>query len=138
MKPFSIGALSKQTSVRIPTIRFYEGIGLLPEPDRADNNRRTYGPEAVKRLRFIRHARELGFEVDTIRQLLNLADDPNRSCGEVRDITQAHLDDVKEKIVRLTALRDELEAMITCDSRRMAECRIIEALVDHRECNDQH
>lgn len=75
MKSLPIGALSQQTGVKVPTIRYYEGVGLLPAPDRTESNRRTYGPDAVSRLRFIRHARELGFEVDAIRQLPALADD---------------------------------------------------------------
>jgi DNA-binding transcriptional MerR regulator len=134
VKQLPIGALSKETGVKVPTIRFYEQIGLLPEPDRADNNRRTYGPEAVRRLRFIRHARELGFEVGAIRQLLAMAQDPERSCGEAHEITRAHLDEVNDKIARLTALRDELQAMVACDNHRVAECRIIEVLADHEEC----
>ena len=85
MKPLPIGILAKETGVKIPTIRFYENIGLLPEPDRADNNRRTYGPDSVRRLRFIRHARELGFEIDAIRQLLDMAGDPDRCCGEAHE-----------------------------------------------------
>jgi DNA-binding transcriptional MerR regulator len=139
MKPLPIGALSKETGVKVPTIRFYEQIGLLPEPDRADNNRRTYGPESVRRLRFIRHARDLGFEVGAIRQLLAMAQDPDRSCGEAHEITRAHLAEVEDKIARLTALRDELKAMVACDHRKVAECRIIEVLADHGECrSSQH
>ncbi|WP_442931806.1 MerR family DNA-binding protein [Microvirga sp. CF3062] len=82
---------------------------------------------------------ELGFEVDAIWQLLGLASDPGRSCGEVHYITKAHLEEVKDNVTRLTALRNELEAMVTCDHRRISECRIIEVLADHGECqNVQH
>jgi DNA-binding transcriptional MerR regulator len=135
MKPLPIGALSRETGVKVPTIRFYEQIGLLPAPERAENNRRSYGPEAVRRLRFIRHARELGFEVEAIRQLLDMARDPERSCGEVHEITRAHLDEVNGKIARLVALRDELQAMVACDNRKISECRIIEVLADHGQCS---
>lgn len=135
MKPLPIGTLSKETGVKVPTIRFYEQIGLLPLPDRADNNRRTYGPEAVRRLRFIRHARELGFEVDAIRQLLDMAGDPGRCCGEAHQITKAHLSEIEDKIARLTALRDELQTIVDCDHRTIAECRIIEVLADHGKCS---
>ena len=93
----------------------------------------------MRRLNFIRHARELGFEVEAIRQLLDLTGLPDRSCGEVHEITRAHLEEVKDKIARLTALRDELEAMVSCDHRRISECRIIEVLADHGEClRDRH
>jgi DNA-binding transcriptional MerR regulator len=129
----AIGDLSRRTGVKIPTIRYYEQIGLLPSPVRTEGQQRRYGSEEVRRLNFIRHARELGFEVDAIRQLLS------RYCGEVHDITKAHLDEVKDKIARLIALRDELEAMVACDNRQISECRIIEVLADHGQCqHHQH
>ena len=134
MKPLAIGALADRTGVKVPTIRYYESVGLLPPAPRTDSNRRTYNDEAVRRLHFIRHARELGFEVEAIRQLLDLAGAPDRACGEVHEITQAHLAEVKDKIARLTALRDELEAMVACDHRKVSECRIIEVLADHGKC----
>lgn len=87
MKPLAIGALSKRTGVKVPTIRYYEETGLLPRPDRTLGNQRTYGEGTVRRLRFIRHARELGFEVDAIRTLLALADQPNRPCDEADTIS---------------------------------------------------
>jgi DNA-binding transcriptional MerR regulator len=130
----AIGELSRQTGVKVPTIRYYEQIGLLPAPVRTEGQQRRYGTDEVRRLNFIRHARELGFEVGAIRQLLGLAADPDRCCGEAHEITRAHLDDVNDRIARLTALRDELEAMVTCDHRRISECRIIEVLADHRNC----
>jgi DNA-binding transcriptional MerR regulator len=135
----AIGDLSRQTGVKIPTIRDYEQIGLLPSPIRTEGQQRRYGSDEVRRLNFIRHARELGFEVDAIRQLLSLADDPSRCCGEVHEITKAHLEEVKDKIARLIALRDELEAMVACDNRQISECRIIEVLADHDQCqHPQH
>ncbi len=135
----AIGELSRQTGVKVPTIRYYEQIGLLAEPIRTEGQQRRYGTAEVRRLNFIRHARELGFEVEAIRQLLNLTSDPNRACGEVHAITKAHLDEVDDKIARLTALRDELETMVACDHRRISECRIIEVLADHEQCqHHQH
>jgi DNA-binding transcriptional MerR regulator len=130
----TIGELSRRTEVKIPTIRYYEQIGLLAEPIRTEGQQRRYRAEDVRRLNFIRHARELGFEVEAIRQLLDLTGAPDRSCGEVHDITRAHLAAVKDKIARLTALRDELEDMVACENRQVSECRIIEALADHGQC----
>lgn len=130
----TIGELSRQAQVKVPTIRYYEQIGLLATPARTEGQQRRYGLSDVRRLNFIRHARELGFEVDAIRQLLDLTGVPDRSCGEVHEITEAHLEEVKDKIARLTALRDELEAMVTCDQKRISECRIIEVLADHDQC----
>jgi Cu(I)-responsive transcriptional regulator len=135
----AIGELSRRTGVKAPTIRYYEQIGLLPSPIRTDGQQRRYGTDEVRRLNFIRHARELGFEIEAIRQLLNLASNPDRACGEVHEITKAHLDEVNDKIARLTALRDELEAMVACDHRRISDCRIIEVLADHAQCrHKQH
>ena len=76
MQGMAIGALSKASGVKVPTIRFYEQIGLLPAPLRTDSNRRSYGNKDVQRLRFIRHARELGFEVNDIRALLAMTAEP--------------------------------------------------------------
>lgn len=134
-KPMPIGALAEQTGVKVPTIRYYEGVGLLPEPDRTESNRRTYGAEAVQRLRFIRHARELGFEIDAIRQLLGLADQPDRPCHEADVIARAHLADIDHKIARLVALRSEVQHMVDqCAQGQIRECRVIEVLADHTEC----
>lgn len=134
MKPLPIGALSEQTGVKVPTIRYYERIGLLPDPDRAENNRRIYRPDAVRRLRFIRHARELGFELDAIRQLLALADDPQRSCRDADVIARAHLAEIDGKIGRLTALRRAMQDMIEqCARGKVKDCRVIEVLANDRE-----
>jgi DNA-binding transcriptional MerR regulator len=135
MKVLPIGALSRETGVNISTIRFYEQIGLLPAPPRTESNRRTYGPEDVKRLRFIRHARELGFEVDAIRQLLALAAHPETPCDRADELARAHLQEIDGKIAQLVALRAEVQAMVECcDGGRVGDCRVIEVLADHGEC----
>ena len=112
MKPLPIGALARETGVKPTTIRFYEDIGLLPRPPRTESNRRTYDEPDVKRLRFIRHARDLGFEVDAIRQLLSFADRPDRPCQEVDQIAREHLQAINAKIAQLVALRAEVEHML--------------------------
>lgn len=136
----AIGDLSRKTGVKVPTIRYYEGIGLLPAPPRSEGNRRLYGTKAVDRLRFIRHARELGFEVEAIRELLDLAEQPQRSCAEVDALAHEHLRTITSRIERLTALKAEVERMIkACAKGRIAQCRIIDALSHHEHClNDRH
>ncbi|MGH6967206.1 MAG: MerR family transcriptional regulator [Phenylobacterium sp.] len=125
----SIGKLARLADVKIPTIRFYEQIGLLPEPDRTESARRVYGEAAVRRLAFIRHARQLGFSVDAIRSLLALTDDPDRSCEEANALAAAQLADVEQKITRLEALRGELRRMAAAGCQgRAGDCRVIEAL----------
>lgn len=135
-----IGALAQRTGVKVPTIRYYESIGLLPAPARTASDRRVYGTAAERRLRFIRHARELGFEVETIRQLLALADEPGRDCLEIDAIAQAHLRAIEDRIARLTLLRSEITRMIEqCAHGSVAECRVIEVLADHDQClHEEH
>ncbi|MCX5497526.1 helix-turn-helix domain-containing protein [Kaistia dalseonensis] len=135
MNAISIGVVSRETGVKVPTIRYYESVGLLPSPERTDSNRRSYDDATVRRLRFIRHARELGFEVDAIRQLLDLSDQPERSCAEVDVIARSHLAEIDEKIARLTALRFEVQRMVDeGEHGRVAQCRVIEVLGDHAAC----
>ena len=139
MNSLSIGALSGRTGVKVPTIRYYEQVGLLPEPPRTESNRRTYGEEHVRRLRFIRHARELGFEVEDIRQLLPLSSDPDRPCGEVDAIARKHLSEIESKIARLEGLRAEVRRMIEqCACGEIKDCRVVEVLADHGECLNDH
>ena len=124
-----IGVLARESGVKIPTIRYYESIGLLPEPVRSEGNRRLYGEKALIRLRFIRHARELGFEVDSIRELLALAEQPQQSCAKVDALARDHLKAISHRIERLSALRTELEHMIkACAKGRIAQCQILDAL----------
>ncbi|MER8395381.1 helix-turn-helix domain-containing protein [Mesorhizobium sp. M0833] len=127
----SIGELSRRAEVKIPTIRYYEQIGLLPETGRTEGKQRRYGRRAVARLAFIRHARELGFEVDAIRTLLSLQDDPDQSCARADEIAKARLVEVEKRIASLTALRRELRKMVEeCACGRVGECRVIETLAD--------
>lgn len=135
MNSIAIGRLAEETGVKVPTIRYYEEIGLLPAPARTGGNRRVYGETAARRLRFIRHARELGFEIEAIRQLLGLADRPDQSCREADGIALAHLADIESKISRLTALRDEVRRMVgDCAQDDIGHCRVIEVLADHSHC----
>ena len=139
MKPLAIGTLSKESGVKVPTIRFYEQIGLLPAPPRTESNRRTYGHEDVRRLRFIRHARELGFEVEDIRTLLAMTAEPQASCDRADSIARHHLTEIDRRIAQLTALRGELQRMVEeCSGGRVCDCRVIEVLADHGQCQHEN
>ena len=139
MRAMAIGELSKRTAVKIPTIRYYEEIGLLAPPARTNSNRRAYGGDDVSRIRFIRHARALGFEIEAIRQLLALACDRSRSCAEVDAIARTHLTDIDARIARLAALRTEVARMVDqCARGSIGECRVIEVLGDHSLCAADH
>lgn len=137
---FPIGWLANRTNCKVQTIRYYEQIGLLPAPPRSTGNRRLYGHEHADRLAFIRHSRELGFPIDSIRKLLSLADDPDRSCEAADQIAQAQLREVESRIERLQTLKTELQRMVKqCRGGRVSECRVIEVLADHALCiNEDH
>ena len=129
MQSMSIGDLARTSRVKVPTIRYYETIGLLPSPQRTEGRQRRYEKSDVKRLSFIRHARALGFEVDSIRVLLGLQDQPGSSCMAVDKIARQRLTDVDARIASLRSLRRELRRMIElCGRGTVSDCRVIEAL----------
>ena len=129
---FSIGELSRRTEVKVPTIRYYEQIGLLPPPPRTEGRQRRYGKDAIARLAFIKHSRELGFDLKAIRTLLSLQDSPDRSCAAADRIAKVRLAEVERRIAALNGLRAELRRMIDeCACGRVAECRVIETLADN-------
>jgi len=131
MMDIAIGEAARRSGVKVPTIRYYEQVGLLPTPARSDSHRRRYGPADLRRLAFIRHARELGFEVDAIRTLLSLQDDPTQSCSDADAIARARLEEVDLRIASLQALKAELARMLDqCACGRVADCRVIETLAD--------
>lgn len=124
-----IGALARETGVKVPTIRYYEEIGLLPAPPRSGSNRRLYAAADAARLGFIRHARDLGFGLDAIRTLLALQERPEQSCDEADSIARARLAEVEDKIAWLNALKAELDRMLeNCARGKIATCQVIEAL----------
>ena len=101
----AIGTLAKRTGTKVQTIRYYEQIGLMPEPGRTEGGQRRYGDAELDRLSFIRHSRQLGFSLEAIRELLDLSDTPDRSCADVDAIAQKQLRQVGARLVRLEALR---------------------------------
>lgn len=136
----SIGELSKQTNVKVPTIRYYEDIGLLSPSERTAGNQRRYDSDGLVRLSFIKHARELGFSIDAISSLIELQEHPDRSCGEATEITNAQLSDVRAKLKKLRSLEKELVRISkSCDGSRLsAECYVLTALADHALCQQDH
>lgn len=125
---YTIGALSRAAGVNIETIRYYEKINLLRAPMRASNGYRYYDSAAIQRLRFIRRGHELGFGIAEIVTLLELADHPERPCCEADHLTQAHLQDIEQKIKDLLAMQLALQEIATCQSDIAAHCKLIEAL----------
>ncbi|MDE2516851.1 MAG: helix-turn-helix domain-containing protein [Rhodospirillales bacterium] len=123
-----IGELSRRTGCNIETIRYYERIGLMPEPARRGRYR-SYGAEDVARLGFMRRARELGFTLDEVRALLGLASGGPASCAEARDLASGHLQDVRTRIADLRRMERALaETVRACDAGNDACCPLIATL----------
>lgn len=132
MKPknrdLSRGQLAKCSGVNAETIRYYEKIALMPEPQRSAVGYRIYQESHLQRLLFVRRCRELGFTLEDIRGLLNLVDSGSYTCAEVKDRTASHLVDVQAKIRDLQRMQRTLKTMIsTCDGGLVPDCPIIDA-----------
>lgn len=135
----SIGDLSRRTGVKIPTIRYYEQMGLIQAPERSEGNQRRYTANELQRLSFIKHARDLGLNIDAIRDLTELSTDPDKPCADAHAIAGDHLSRIQEKIMRLQRLEKELRRIVgRCDAGRIGNCRVIEALCDHALCTNDH
>jgi len=128
-KELSRGALASRSGVNSETVRYYEKIGLMPDPTRSSGGHRVYEQEHVKRLSFIRRTRELGFTLKEIRGLLVLVDGGDYTCAEIRDRTLSHLDDVATKIRDLQKMQRTLKSISSkCDGGLVPDCPIVDAL----------
>ena len=123
------GELSKKTGVHIETIRFYENIGIMPDPPRTQGGHRVYSDNLASRLTFIARSKELGFSLDETKALLSLIDEQAITCSEVKQITQSHIDEVRKKISDLKKIERVLKKMeAQCNGKKVPECPIIDAL----------
>jgi len=124
-----IGEASKATGVSSKMIRHYESIGLIPAADRRDSNYRDYGAEDIHRLGFIRRARDLGFSVDEIRDLLRLWADKRRSSRDVKALALDHIAQLDAKIALLEEMRSTLSHLAQCcEGDHRPDCPIIDSL----------
>ncbi len=127
-----IGELARATGTKAATIRYYEREGLLPAADRTESNYRDYSDEHLATLSFVRRARELGFSMAQVRELLALSDHDEKPCQDVDQLAQQQLAEVERKIADLSALRDELGQMLrSCQADKIGECQIIGSLGRH-------
>jgi MerR family mercuric resistance operon transcriptional regulator len=125
----TIGALSEQTEVNIETIRYYERIGILPNPPRSAGGHRLYADEHTQRLLFIRRARQLGFSLEQVRELLGLSSGRRLACAKVKSITEQHIADIRRRVRDLQRLERVLSGMAAqCRGDELADCPILEAL----------
>ena len=135
----SIGQLARAAGVHAQTLRYYETEGLLTPSARSPGGQRRYTEGDRRRLHFIRHAREFGFPIEQIRELLGLAADRGRSCADVDAIARRHRALVQRRIRLLQELDAELDRMVTeCAGGRVTDCRVLEVLGDHDCCRADH
>jgi len=128
-EPLTIGALSKRTGCNIETVRYYEKIGVLPQPRRRRSGYRTYADDDVRRLTFVRRARELGFSLEEVKALLRLADEQEPSCGNARDLAVHHLAEVRRRIRDLRAIERVLaETATRCAREEGPGCPLLDLL----------
>ena len=129
----SIGFVARQTGCTVPTIRYYEEIGLLPPAGRTEAGQRLFDERTIRRLGFIRRCRDFGFSIEQVRELVGLVDESDRPCAEVRDIAATHLVEVRRKLDELKALEASLSAFVcSCESACVGgpavDCTILEDL----------
>ncbi len=130
-----IGTLARRVGCKVQTIRYYEQIGLLPAPPRTAGDQRSYCESHRQKLSFIRHARELGFPLPAIRELLALSDRQESDCAQADRIAHRQLEAVKRRMAMLSGLRLELERMLAHrGGRRIRDCRVIATLADPGLC----
>ena len=132
MDSVTIGQLARAAGVGVETVRFYEREGLLAAPPRRRSGYRQYPREAIARVRFIRRAKDLGFTLKEITELLELRIDPEKSCADVRALAKAKIADVEAKIEHLTRIKVALEALArACRGRGpTSDCPILDAIVE--------
>jgi len=136
---YSIGELSRVAGVKVPTIRYYEQIGLIHPPERTAGNQRRYGRADMERMSFVRHARDLGLSIDAIRELIELSAHPDLPCADADRIAKTHLGEIRRKIASLRKLEHELERITTrCNGKQVKDCYVIRALADHTLCDGTH
>src|SRR5262245_7235909 len=125
----SIGALSAEAGVDIETIRYYERIGLMPKPPRSAGGHRLYGNAHIRHLVFIRRARELGFSVKVVRDLLGLTGWRRGACSQVKSITEHHIAEIRCKVKDLVRLQRVLRSMTAqCRGDESTDCAMLDAL----------
>ncbi|QFT54799.1 Cd(II)/Pb(II)-responsive transcriptional regulator [Microbulbifer sp. THAF38] len=134
---YRIGEAAKRAGCKVETVRYYEQVGLLPQPSRSEGNYRLYSEEHLAQLRFIRHCRSLDMPLEDIRNLLTLRERPKEHCGEINALVDEHIDRVNSQMALLEQLRESLMALRSqCAGPGYTDsCEIVREL-SHCECHD--
>lgn len=135
----TIGEVARRAACRVETVRYYEHAGLMPDPPRTKGGHRAYSADHMKRLTFIRRARELGFTLDQVRSLLDLAESDDFACADVKAMTLSHKQDVRRKMADLKRLDAALADLAgRCEGDRGQDCAIFDALFDEQHSLLKH
>ena len=130
VKAFRRIDLARAAGCNPETIRYYETVGIMPDPPRTAKGYRSYDDAHVRRLKFVMRSRDLGFSLEEIRGLLGLVDDRTQTCAQVQTVAEAHLEDVQAKIADLTRIERVLsETVARCTGDAAPECAVIDALL---------
>ena len=122
--------VARATGCNLETIRYYETVGIMPDPPRSAKGYRCYDDAHVRRLKFVMRSRDLGFSLEEIRGLLGLVDDRTQTCAQVQTVAESHLQDVQEKIADLKRIERVLsETVARCTGDAAPECAVIDALL---------
>lgn len=133
-----IGELARAADCRVVTIRYYERVGILPVPARAENNYRMYGAPHLRRLRFVRRTRELGFSLDEVRTLLTLIDSGGYTCEDIQRVAQRHLDEVRTRLRDLQRMEATLAGLVgQCSGGATPDCSLLETLFAESDVADR-
>ena len=136
---YSIGEVSKRVGIKVPTLRYYEQAGLIPEPDRSLGGQRRYSDSDLERLAFVRHARQLGFSLTQTAALIKLSENTDGDCDEIHQLADTNLGAVRLKLRLLRDLEKELKRIVVgCRSGRVDGCYVIESLSKHELCGTEH
>ena len=139
MKAYSIGQVSRLLGIKIPTIRYYEGKRLVPEPKRSEGMQRRYDDRDLERLAFVKHARQLGFSLSAISRLMSIGEGDAGNCDQIDEIAREYLSEVQTKIRLLKSLENELQRIVSgCKTSNVGHCYVIESLQDHSLCEMSH
>jgi Hg(II)-responsive transcriptional regulator len=135
MDSLTIGKVAKRAGVGVETLRFYQRKGLIDKPPRRDSGYRQYPADTVNRVRFIKSAKELGFSLREIRELMALSIAPRANCTPVKKRAEAKIGDIEEKICALQRMKQSLQKLVAACSGKgsVSTCPILEALEDCRK-----
>ncbi len=131
----TIGEMAKQSGLTAKMIRHYESLGLLPEPVRSESGYRYYQGKDIQQLRFIKQARELGFSLAQIGELLSLWHDEHRTSSKVKQLASAHIAVLEQKIAELNQMKQSLEKLVSqCHGDESPDCPILDELAQSSGC----